>query len=164
MSPVRTLAPLLCGALLLAACESRPAGDFEMAVSAAVVAEPVLGERAALYFVVSNRGAQDEELTAISTPAAERAEIHRTLDHGSLMVMEPVGSLIIPAGATVRLAPGGHHVMLLNLTRPLAAGDTVQATLHFRVAGELVVAARVVAYSELEKSIGAAKPNSEGRH
>lgn len=164
MSRGRTLAPLLCGLLAVAGCESRPAGDFEISVSAAVVAEPVLGERAALYFTVSNGGDRDDELTAISTPAAERAEIHRTVDHGGMMAMERVESLIIPAGATVRLAPGGHHVMLLDLTRPLAAGDRLAATLHFRVAGELSIVARVVAYSGLEEAIGTAAPHGVERH
>ncbi len=163
VSPVWWRAPLLCALLLAAACESRPAGDSEVAVSAAVVAEPVLGERAALYFVVSNRGAQDDELTEISTPAAEGTEIHRTMDHAGMMTMEPLGSLLIPAGATVRLAPGGHHVMLLNLTRNLAAGDNVRATLRFRRAGKVSIEARVVAYTELEHAIGTGEPRDPGK-
>ncbi len=107
-----------------------------------------------MYFQVSNRGEQHEQLIAISTPVAERAEIHRSVDHGGMMAMEPVESLLIPAGGTVRLAPGGHHVMLLNLTRALATGDTVRATLRFHSAGDLSVQARVVAYSELEDYTG----------
>ncbi len=162
MSPVRTLGPTLLA--LAAACDAGPADDAGLTVSAALVAEPVLAERAAMYFVVSNRGPQDDRLDGISTAVAERAEIHRTVDHGGVMAMEPVGSLLIPAGQSVRLAPGGHHVMLLDLTGTLAAGDSVQTTLHFRQAGDVPVVARVVAYSELEEAIGAAEPHSAERH
>ncbi len=158
------LAPHLCGLLLIAACDSRPTRDSEVIVSAAVVAEPVLGERAAMYFLVSNPGALDDSLIQISSPAAERAEIHRTLDHGGMMTMEPVGSLLIPAGATVRLAPGGHHVMLQNLTRTLAAGDTVTANLRFQRTGEVFIQARVVAYTQLEEATGRQESHDPGRH
>lgn len=162
VSPAQRLALLLLA--LVAACDARPADDAGLTVSAAVVAEPVLGERTAMYVVITNRGARDDQLDSISTPAAERAEMHRTVDHGGMRTMEPLGSVLIPAGGSVSLEPGGHHVMLLNLTRTLAAGDSVRATLHFRRAGDVPVKARVVAYSELEESIGTAEPHGAGRH
>ncbi len=162
MSRLRRLALLLLA--LAAACDTRPADEPPLIVSAAVVAEPVLGERTAMYFLIANRGARDDQFDSISTPVAERAEIHRTVDHGGMMAMEPGESLLIPAGDSVQLAPGGHHVMLVNLTRPLAAGDPVQATLHFRRTGEVPIQARVVPYSELEEAIGTAKRRGGERH
>ncbi len=45
--------------------------------------------------------------------------------------MQPVAGIPVPAGATVALAPGGYHAMLVELARPLAAGDTLSATATF---------------------------------
>ncbi len=62
----------LCALVFAAACDSQRHEEAEIIVSAAVVAEPVVGERAAMYFQVSNRGEQHLQLMAISTPVAER--------------------------------------------------------------------------------------------
>jgi copper(I)-binding protein len=45
-----------------------------------------------------------------------------------MMVMEMVESLALPKGKAVAFKPGGHHVMLMGITRPLSAGDTVPIT------------------------------------
>ena len=41
------------------------------------------------------------------------------------------GGLALPAGKAVALKPGGYHLMLLDLKRPLKTGDTVPVTLVF---------------------------------
>jgi copper(I)-binding protein len=43
--------------------------------------------------------------------------------------MSAVDRLPLPAGKTVDLKPGGYHVMLMGLSGPLRAGDTVPLTL-----------------------------------
>jgi len=55
------------------------------------------------------------------------------------MKMEPVGPLDLPAGAMLDMAPGGMHVMLMDLVRPLKQGDTVELTLTFEKAGAVTV-------------------------
>jgi len=55
-----------------------------------------------------------------------------------------LGALPIGAGASVELAPGGTHVMLVDLETPLAAGASVELTLVFAIAGEIAVAVPVV--------------------
>lgn len=56
------------------------------------------------------------------------------------MVMQEVkGGLAIPAGGTVELAPGGYHVMLMELAEPLKEGTTFDLTLTFENAGEQTV-------------------------
>ena len=50
--------------------------------------------------------------------------------------MKPVtGGLAIPSGRDIVLGPGGYHVMLQELARPLAAGDSFPLVLHFQRAG-----------------------------
>ena len=119
-------------------------------VSKAYVAEPATGERTAMYLTITNSGDADDELLDVTTPAAGVAEIHRTYDDDGMMRMEPVSSMTIPAGTSVHLAPGGYHVMLMELKEHLWAGDHVDVTLHFRHMGEVAVRPKVVAYSELE--------------
>lgn len=59
------------------------------------------------------------------------------------MTMKPVDSIELPAGETVKLEPGGYHIMLLDLVSPLKKGDTVEVTLTFEKAGTKTVTAEV---------------------
>ena len=74
----------------------------------------------------------------MSFAGAARAEMHRTVRRGDLMSMEPIPEgLEIPAGGSVSFAPGGLHVMLLDLAAPLKAGQAFTVTLHLAQAGDL---------------------------
>ena len=56
------------------------------------------------------------------------------------MKMRPVdGALTIPAGQTVRLKPGGLHLMFMGLTEQPKAGDDVTIRLDFEKAGPLTL-------------------------
>ena len=59
------------------------------------------------------------------------------------MGMRPVARLEIPAGGSVALQSGSYHIMLIGLTKPLAAGETVELTLLFEKAGAITVRAEV---------------------
>jgi copper(I)-binding protein len=139
------------------ACTSRETPEtIDLEVSQVFVAEPVTGERAAMYFSVTNNGDVDDELLAVSTTAAEVAEIHRTEHEGGTMKMVPADALTVPAGGRVDLAPGGYHVMLLDLTGHLFPDDRFDVTLRFRHAGEVVARARVIRYEDVEEFVGSA--------
>lgn len=71
-------------------------------------------------------------LQAVSTDAAERAELQTRTEEDGIMKMGRIeGGITIPAGATQDLNRGGDHIMLLGLTDPLADGDEVSLTLDF---------------------------------
>jgi periplasmic copper chaperone A len=72
---------------------------------------------------------QDARLVGVRSPLAATAEIHEMATVNNVMTMRPVAGIDLPAGRAVTLAPGGYHVMLFNLTRPLKEGDTVPLTL-----------------------------------
>lgn len=91
-----------------------------------------------VYVSLMNHGAADR-LVAIASPAAKSAQLHRMVMDGDVMKMEPVGALDLPAGAMLDMAPGGMHVMLMDLARPLKQGDTVELTLTFEKAGAVTV-------------------------
>lgn len=58
---------------------------------------------------------------------------------GSMAGMQEVHKIDIPAGSSVQLQPGGYHVMLIDLAKPLAVGDTIELTLEFEKAGQKTV-------------------------
>jgi copper(I)-binding protein len=70
-------------------------------------------------------------LVAASSPVARIVEIHEMKIEGGVMQMRAVDKLALPPGKPVELKPGGYHVMLMGLTQPIHAGDTVPITLTF---------------------------------
>lgn len=94
------------------------------------------------YMVIVNPGKADA-LIAASSPVAERVELHLTQFEGGMMRMRQVGRVELPAGATVRLEPGGLHMMLIGLKQPLAEGAAVPLVLRFEKAGEVRVELKV---------------------
>jgi copper(I)-binding protein len=131
-------------------CSNRPGAESDLEISSVYISEPVMGERAAMYFTVANRGRVADHLIGVSTPIAGLAEIHRTVTDGGMMRMEPVESLRVLPGQELHLAPGGYHVMLLELKEHVGPGDKVDVTLSFRRAGEVPIQARVIALPKLE--------------
>jgi copper(I)-binding protein len=75
------------------------------------------------------RSAAPARLVKASTPVAARAEIHNMSMENGVMKMFAVDGIDIAAGQTIKLAPGGYHVMLLDLKQQLKAGDGVPMTL-----------------------------------
>ena len=68
-------------------------------------------------------------LIAVASPVAARAELHATTMDGGVMKMRQVDSIELPTAKTVKLAPGGLHVMLFDVKGPLKPGDKVPLTL-----------------------------------
>jgi periplasmic copper chaperone A len=92
----------------------------------------------AVYFSIMNHGADDDVLVSISTPVATSAEVHETQMEGDVMKMRALEKpLFIAAGSTIKLEPGGLHVMLTGLKGPLKKGQVVALELMFEKAGVL---------------------------
>ena len=71
----------------------------------------------------------DAHVVGITSPVADRAEIHEMKMDNDIMTMRAVPSLPLGAGKTVNLAPGGYHIMLFGLHQQVKAGDSVPLTL-----------------------------------
>lgn len=98
----------------------------------------------AAFMTITNKGATADKLVAAATPAAAKVELHtHVMDGGVMRMREVEGGIDLPAGATVALAPGGLHVMLLGLAQPLKEGEMVPMTLTFRDAGTVAVKVKV---------------------
>jgi periplasmic copper chaperone A len=100
---------------------------------------PPTAQVGAVYFSVKNSGAREDELVAVSSSAAASVEIHQTQTVKGMMQMRQVASVSCPAGATLKIEPGGLHVMLLGLKQPLLDGSKMDLTLRFRDAGVLSI-------------------------
>lgn len=92
------------------------------------------------YLTLVNEGDASDRLIGGTAEIAGRFEVHSMEMVDGVARMAPVeGGLEIPPGETVRLEPGGYHVMFMGLARPLAAGETFAGTLVFERAGEVPV-------------------------
>ncbi|WP_374450268.1 copper chaperone PCu(A)C, partial [Stella sp.] len=95
------------------------------------------GRTGAGYMTLRNRGAAPDRLLSAASPAARAVELHAMAMDGGVMRMRPAPAAEIPAGGELRLAPGGLHLMLVDLAAPLAAGGEVPVTLRFERTGEV---------------------------
>lgn len=91
------------------------------------------------YLELRNPGSTADRLVRATTPRAATVQIHETQMADGMMQMREVDGLNLPPGATVRLEPGGTHLMLVDLPRPLVAGERVPLILHFARAGQVTV-------------------------
>ena len=103
---------------------------------------------AAAYLTLHNGGTQPVVVNGVSSPAAGAAMIHESTLVNGQSTMRAHEPLQIGAGETVRFAPGGLHIMLHMLKRPLAAGDEVPLVLLLEGGGSLTVMARVRALGD----------------
>ncbi len=133
------------GAILVVSVLGACASPGAPVVSGAWVRAPMGADApAAAYFVITNGTGQDDALTAVSSPAASSAQIHKTeSDMGGMTGMTPVARVDVKAGSTLTFAPGGFHVMLMGLHGSMNVGDRIELDLTFEHAGRVVVQAEV---------------------
>ena len=79
-------------------------------------------------------GKRDARLVGVASPVANSVELHNMSMKDGVMRMTPVEGIDIPAGNTVKLAPGGYHVMFMGLKQQMKPGDRVPLTLTFELA------------------------------
>jgi copper(I)-binding protein len=102
-------------------------------------ATPPGAKLAVAYLEIRNTGKQPDRLLSASTPAAQRVEMHVTERDGEVMRMRQVTSFALPARERFELRPGGAHLMLVDIVRPLKKGERFAMQLVFERAGELEV-------------------------
>jgi copper(I)-binding protein len=147
----------LAAALLprLPAAQEIRAGD--VLISAPWTRAAGQGQNGAGYLTLRNAGTAPDRLVAAESPAARVVELHTHIRDGDVMRMRPVEAMAVPPGATVRLEPGGLHLMLIGLTRPLVRGESIPVTLRFERGGTVTVSLSV-------EAAGARGPAGAHRH
>jgi len=132
------------GAILMMVASLTAIADSTIVVHDAWVREappgaPVL----AAYFILENSGSKADKLVAVLCTDFDKVEIHSTEIRDGVARMIALDALPVPPHATVKLAPGGHHLMLHHPRRPLAAGMNVKLELRFESGTRLTVIAPV---------------------
>src|SRR4051812_50228105 len=95
---------------------------------------------------ITNTGPAPDHLLGGTASGATRVEVHGTSHEGGTAQMHPVeGRVEIKPGETVRLAPGGRHLMFIGLKQSLSEGEQVEGTLQFKNAGTVPVRFQVQA-------------------
>jgi len=148
MSRALTALALAALAASLVACSRDGADSAGEAAATVQVADalcrPTPNGRHSTGCYLTLTAAADDRLTAVSSPVAGRVEIHESRVESNMMMMRELKEgLPLPAGEAVELKPGGNHIMLMAVTEPLKAGDTVALTLTFASAPPLEVTAAV---------------------
>ena len=96
-----------------------------------IPAAPSSAKVLAGYMTLHNRTAQPIALTGASSTAFQRIELHRSVRQGSMVRMEQLGRIEIPAQGALEFKQGGHHLMLIGPRHPLSPGQAVPVVLQF---------------------------------
>ena len=92
---------------------------------------PPSASNMAVYLTISNVGSHGVSLESVSSDVAESAMIHRSTMENGMMTMEHLPELYIASRESIKLEPGGLHIMLVGLRRSLQAGDLIRLNLDF---------------------------------
>jgi copper(I)-binding protein len=94
----------------------------------------------AAYMTIDNKSNIADRLIGASSNVAKTLQIHEMkVVNGIMKMREIAGGLAVPAGGSVTLKPGGYHVMLIGLNKPLKQGDKFPLTLVFEKAGKVSI-------------------------
>jgi len=115
----------LRAAWLLCCCGLAVAQPSSLVVKDAWVRAIPGASTAAAYFTLRNSGAIPITVIGVESSTVDHAMIHESSVEAGQSRMRPRKRLVIAAGQTVRLSPGGLHVMLEDLRQPLTAGQRV---------------------------------------
>jgi copper(I)-binding protein len=124
MTPIARILALSAASFLVTAAQA------QVTVKEAWVRATVPQQQATGAFMQLS-AAQDTKLVSASSPVTPVVEVHEMAMQDGVMRMRQVPSVVLPAGKTVELKPGGYHVMLLDLKQQVKEGDTVPLTLVF---------------------------------
>jgi copper(I)-binding protein len=106
------------------------------------------------YLTIENKGSAPDRLIGGSAGVADKVQVHEMAMNNGVMTMRQLDKgLVIEPGKTVKLAPGGYHLMLLDLKGPLKQGDKLPVILEFEKAGKVTLSFDV-------QGIGAQGPTS----
>jgi copper(I)-binding protein len=112
----------------IAALAAQPVWSANISVTdawarATMPGQPVSG---AYMYIQSDA---DARLISVSSPVVPQVEVHEMKMDGDVMRMREVKAIDLPKGKTVSLQPGGYHIMLMNLKKPITAGEMIPLAL-----------------------------------
>ena len=146
MATARTVAgAVLLTALSLTAARAEEVKAGDLVISQAWSrATPSGAKVAGGYLTIENKGSASDRLIGGAGDIAGKVEVHEMAVNNGVMTMRPLDNgLTIEPGKTVKLAPGGYHLMMFDLKGQLKQGDKVPVTLEFEKAGKVTLSLEV---------------------
>ena len=102
------------------------------------------GRNGAVYLTIKNDGKEGETFVSAESPIAEKTELHETRDENGVMKMHAVKEGVeVKPGSSLEFKPGGYHIMLFDLKKPLEAGATFPLKITLAKAGAVSVDVKV---------------------
>jgi len=98
---------------------------------------PPVATNGAVYLMVHNRGQSIDTILDIKSPIADSVMMHQSVATNGNVTMKHVTQLVIKPREMVQFKPGGYHVMLMGLNKPLVAGESFPITIVMEKAGEI---------------------------
>ena len=150
------LLAVVAGTALFASCGSDDSSSGPEITKVWARTSPMETSLGAVYMSISSKDGDELTDVSVDPSIAAMAQIHEmvmaTADTSMSMtsdaptgemVMQEVDSVVIDAGGSVDLMPGGYHIMLMELAAPLELGAKFDVTLTFATAGKITVVAEV---------------------
>ena len=129
--------------LLLGSCNAEEAAA-DITLDRGWMRETRAGQSAgAGYLLIVNRGEGADRILGASSPSAANVSLHSTTHEDGIVRMRPLERAVVQPRGVLSFTPGGNHVMLAGLKRPLAPGESIMLTLRFERSGEREIALRV---------------------
>ena len=127
----------------------------ELEISNVWARETIGRARTAAVYVtkIHNSGKHVDSLISIRSPIAIKSSIHKIIVESGVAKMRQVKVLEIPVDHSINLKPGGLHIMMVGIQKPLKEGASFPLTFEFKKAGkiEVVVKVKKIGSSELIK-------------
>lgn len=117
------------------AAPAAPAASAVAAAPAVTITDPWVktaeSGMTAVFGSFSTAGAAPVTVVSAKTSASPRTELHEVAAGADgAMVMRPkADGFVIEPGTPFVLAPGGNHIMIMDLASPIRPGDQVEVTL-----------------------------------
>lgn len=109
------------------------------------------------FFTITNNGKTADRLVSVSSELSDKTQIHSMeLSDGVMKMRHQADGIEIPAGATIEFKPGSYHVMFMDISKTLKAGDEIKGKLRFEKAGSVDVVFTVAGMGSQKPQAGSA--------
>lgn len=111
---------------------SLQAQNSDISVNNAYVTALIPGQEvSAGYMTISNQGDTDQELVSFNSSAARMVQLHTTsMAADGMMNMSMLEGVVIPAGGSIQLQPGGNHLMIMGVDREAFSGESIDVQIE----------------------------------
>lgn len=123
-----------------------------------------VSKNGAAYLTIHNHGNRGQLLTGAKTPVAQKVEIHTHIMDGQIMRMRKIDSIGIAPNKSIKMAPGGIHLMLLNLERKLQKGEEFPLAIKFESIDPINIKVKVEGIGAMHGSSGEKRDTSGHKH